>query len=94
MKSWTTSRKLSPKPSRSAPDDGRPATIRKIVHQMEAHLIESARNQKEMASKVVERSRHQLPGAERAEIVVIHGSVAAKKVVSEIEAVPGESISC
>ena len=48
-------------------------------------MLEIARNQKEIASKAVERLRHQLAEAEREEIVAMHSFEAAKKIVSDIE---------
>jgi hypothetical protein len=48
-------------------------------------LLESARIQKDIASKTVERLRHQLAEAERAEIVAMHSFEAAMKTVSDIE---------
>ena len=48
-------------------------------------MLEIARNQKEIASKAVERLRHQLAEAEREEIVAVHSFEAARKIVSDIE---------
>jgi hypothetical protein len=48
-------------------------------------LLKSARIQKDIASKTVERLRRQLAEAERAEIVAIHSFEAAMKTVSDIE---------
>ena len=74
-----------------APEDETRTMIRDMIQEREAgldsnrSLLESARNQKEIASKAVERLRHQLAEAERAEIVTMHNSEAAKKIVSDIE---------
>ena len=74
-----------------APEDEGRTMIRKMIQEREAYLdpsrslLESARNQKEIASKAVERLRHQLAEAERVEIVAIHSFEAAKKIVCGIE---------
>jgi hypothetical protein len=74
-----------------APEDETRTMIRKMIQESGACLdssrsmLESARARKEIASKTVERLRHQLAEAERAEIVAIHGFEAARKIVSDIE---------
>jgi hypothetical protein len=74
-----------------APEDETRTMIWKMIQERGACLdssrsmLESARTQKEIASKTVERLRHQLAEAERAEIVAIHSFEAAKKTVSDIE---------
>jgi len=73
------------------PEDETRTTIRKMIQEREAlldssqSLLDSARSQKEIASKTVERLRNQLAEAERAEIVAIHSFDAAKKIVSDIQ---------
>jgi len=73
------------------PEDETRTMIREMIQEREAcldssrSLLESARIRKEIASKTVERLRHQLAEAERYEIVAIHGFEAAKKTVSGIE---------
>ena len=75
----------------SAPEDETRTMIREIIQEREAcldssrSLLESARIRKEIASKTVERLRHQLAEAERYKIVAIHSFEAAKKIVSGIE---------
>ena len=74
-----------------APEDETRTMIRKMIQEKEAcldssrSLLEGARVQKEIASKVVENLRNQLAEAERVEIVAIHTFEAAKRVVSDIE---------
>lgn len=74
-----------------APEDETRTMIRKMIQERETHLdsnrslLESARAQKEMVSRAVERLRNQLTEAERAELVAIHNFEAARKVVSDIE---------
>ena len=74
-----------------APKDEARAMIRTMIQEREARLesnrslLEISRNQKEIASKAVERLRYQLAEAERAEIVAMHSFEAAKKIVSDIE---------
>jgi len=74
-----------------APEDETRTTIRKMIQEREAlldssrSLLDIARSQKEIASKTVERLRHQLAEAERAEIVAIYSFDAAKKIVSDIQ---------
>lgn len=75
-----------------APADETRAMIRKMIQEREACLeanisvLNNARIQREIASKVVESLRHQLAEAERAKMVAIHSFEAAKKAVSDIEA--------
>jgi len=74
-----------------APENETRTTIRKMIQEREAcldssrYFLESARIQKEIASKTVERLRHQLAEAERYEIVAIHGFETAKQTLSGIE---------
>ena len=74
-----------------APEDETRTMIWKMIQEREEclestrSLLEISRNQKEIASKAVERLRYQLAEAERAEIVAMHSFEAAKKIVSDIE---------
>lgn len=75
-----------------APADETRTAIREMIQEREACLetsisvLNNARIQREITSKVVESLRHQLAEAERAKRVAIHSFEAAKKAVSDIEA--------
>ena len=74
-----------------APEDETRTMIWLMIQEREArldsnrYLLEISRNQKEIASKAVERLRHQLAEAERAEVAAVHSFEAARKIVSDIE---------
>jgi hypothetical protein len=74
-----------------APADETRTMIQKMIQERGVYLdsnrslLESARIQKDTASKTVKRLRQQLAEAERAEIVAIHSFEAAMKTVSDIE---------